>query len=170
MMNGATISKCGKYRYALTRYWGGGPMACFIMLNPSTADASVDDPTIRRCIGFAKREGCGSLVVVNLYALRSTDPTALANHPHPTGPEWRGHLDAAIAHTDGPIIAAWGAHPGTSRQATTVLDVLTDAGRAAFCLGKTKDGSPRHPLYVKGDAPLQNFWIGVQHDAPERGC
>lgn len=154
MMNGARISDCGQYRYTLTRYWGDGPMAGFIMLNPSTADAMLDDPTIRRCIGFAKREGCGSLVVVNLYALRSIDPNALARHVLPIGPEWREHFDAAIAHTDGPLIAAWGAQSGIGVQAATAKQAIREAGRVALCLGKTKDGHPRHPLYVKGDAPL----------------
>lgn len=154
MMNGARISACGQYRYTLTRYWADGPMACWIMLNPSTADANLDDPTIRRCIGFSKREGCGSLVVVNLFALRSTDPTALKSHPFPMGPEWREHFDNALEHTDGLVIAAWGAQPGTEVQTVTVRGILREAGREAFCLGKTKDGSPRHPLYVKGDAPL----------------
>lgn len=154
MMQGAKISDCGQYRYALTRYWGDGPMAGFIMLNPSTADATLDDPTIRRCIGFAKREGCGSLVVVNLYALRSTNPSALRGHLHPIGPEWRKHFDEAIAHVDGPLIAAWGADPSVAAQRFTVQQVLRKAGRAAVCLGKNKDGSPKHPLYVRGDAPL----------------
>lgn len=70
----ATISECGRYRYRLTRRFADGPCATFVMLNPSTADETIDDPTIRRCRNFAIREGCGGLVVVNLFAYRATDP------------------------------------------------------------------------------------------------
>src|SRR5262249_14212908 len=85
----AVISDCGRYRYSLTRRWGDAaePRALFVMLNPSTADAEQDDPTIRRCIGFAKAWGMGSLEVVNLYALRATDPAALLSAPDPIGPK-----------------------------------------------------------------------------------
>lgn len=78
MERAAEFSGCGRYRYSLRRRWAdGGPPACWIMLNPSTADAEKDAPTIRRCIGFSKAWGHNALVVVNLFALRSTDPTAL---------------------------------------------------------------------------------------------
>src|SRR6185369_17379869 len=84
----AVISKCGKYRYSLRREWiGGAGTVCFIMLNPSTADASVDDPTIRRCIGFAQRWGYQILEVVNLYAYRATRPRDMFAAADPVGPE-----------------------------------------------------------------------------------
>jgi len=110
---GAVISDCGTYRYALARYWGPGPELAFVMLNPSTADASVDDPTIRRCMGFARRENLGGIVVANLFALRATDPSALkASHVFAFG---AGNydaltnvaLDAAESHL--PVVCAWGA-------------------------------------------------------------
>lgn len=157
MISGATISACQTYRYALTRIWGPGPRACWIMLNPSTADANLDDPTIRRCRTFSERKGCGSLVVVNLFALRSTNPAVLRSHPFPVGPEWREHFEAAIRHADGPIVAAWGAQPGIDDQVATAMGVLRDASRIVVCLGRTKDGSPRHPLYVRGDTELETL-------------
>ncbi len=82
----AVISDCGRYRYRLTRRWGDGPLLSFIMLNPSTADAEVDDPTIRRCMGFARRDGYGGIVVGNLYAFRTTKPKALFAADNPLGP------------------------------------------------------------------------------------
>ena len=86
MKKGATISECGLYRYSLTRVWDDVlPMCIFVMLNPSTADADIDDPTIRRCINFAKREGCGSLMVVNLFAYRATSPADMKAAVDPIG-------------------------------------------------------------------------------------
>ena len=155
MSGDAIISPCGLYRYRLTRQWGDGPTAVFVMLNPSTADASQDDPTIRRCIGFAKREGCGSLLVVNLFAYRATDPDGMFRlGVEPVGDENDGHIADAMLGSAGPVIAAWG---GDKRAKVRVRDVRYMAGKIGvrlLCLGKTKDGSPRHPLYVKGVAPL----------------
>jgi hypothetical protein len=86
--SGAVISDCQQYRYSLTRVWAeNAPRACFIMLNPSIADATINDPTIRRCIGFAIEMGCGSLEVVNLFAFRATDPKAMKQADDPIGPE-----------------------------------------------------------------------------------
>ena len=147
----AVLSECGLYRYRLERRWADGPKALFIMLNPSTADAEKDDPTIRRCISFAKREGCGGLIVVNLFAFRATEPDALLLADDPIGPDNPGALAAAVADCDGPLIAAWGAWPGARAAGEAVVRKL---GPRARCLGLTKAGSPRHPLYVAGDAPL----------------
>jgi hypothetical protein len=154
-MTAAIISPCGQYRYTLHRTipsvlrWV--KPCLFIMLNPSIADATIDDPTIRRCIGFAKREGCTSLTVVNLFALRATDPQALAKHADPFGPDNAMHVgDQMFKHRIGLVIAAWGAHP----MATDSLMASTLGQQGVHCLGMTKDGHPRHPLYVKGDQPL----------------
>lgn len=150
----AVISPCGVYRYRLSREWAEGPSCLFVMLNPSTADASEDDPTIRRCVGFAKREGCGRVEVVNLYALRATDPTTLARHPFPHGPEEPRHTAEAIREATGPVICAWGADPSAREAVSGMLALIKAAGHAPMCLGVTKAGAPRHPLYLKADAPL----------------
>lgn len=147
----AAISPCGQYRHWLRRRWSAGPTCGFIMLNPSTADADADDPTIRRCIGFARREGCGGLLVANLFQLRATDPKELARHPDPVGPNSDHHLLDVAGESDGPLIAAWGAHQFAADRAAYVSAMF---GIHCVCLGKTRDGHPRHPLYVKGDAPL----------------
>lgn len=154
----ASISSCGTWRYRLTRYWGPGLMLPFVMLNPSTADAEIDDPTIRRCMSFARREGMGGIVVANLYALRATYPKSLALHPDPDGPGNLMHLEtiALEAASDGvPIVCAWGAHRGD--QGKYVADLLRRQGALLACLGKTKDGHPRHPLYVRADQALEAF-------------
>lgn len=147
----ATFDPSRTYRYTLERHWGQTPPAVFVMLNPSTADAFTEDPTIRRCLSFAKREGCGGLIVVNLFALRATDPKALRSHPDPVGPGNDGIIQEAY-HQGAPVIAAWGVHGAFNDRDKRVLWLLE------FCdlhvLGLTKGGHPRHPLYVPGDAPL----------------
>lgn len=154
MVRDATISDDGLYRYDLTRKWADGPTALFIMLNPSTADAEFDDPTIRRCIGFATREGCGSLTVVNLYGFRATNPDDLWRADDPVGPENDNFLRASLAvatEYGWPVIAAWGAHGKPHR----VYKVKQMHGMArAQCLAHTKTGAPGHPLYIRADAPL----------------
>lgn len=162
----AVISEDGLYRYVLNRRWSGGPVMPWICLNPSTADASADDPSIRRMCGFARREGCGGICVLNLYALRSPDPSALRDA------QWRGDLDpvgpdndkwlaglgelGAIAWACGdpvvPVVLAWGAHPLAAGRVPQVVKLL--GGLPLSCLGTTRSGAPRHPLYVRGDAPL----------------
>lgn len=155
----AIISHCGTYRYRLERLLqrdmlspaSRGPIA-FMMLNPSTADHTQDDPTIRRCTGFARSWGCDRYAVSNLYALRSPKPSALALHDDPVGPDNDAHL-AELAGDFRDIVCAWGA--GAEQQRVqVVVSVLRQAGARLWCLGTTKDGSPRHPLYVRGDQPL----------------
>lgn len=109
--NVAQFSPCAKYRYLLTREGLGGTGTClFIMLNPSTADAMVDDATIRRCSGFAQRWGYARLEVANIYAYRSTDPRALRDLADPVGPENDQYIAEAVARAD-KVVCAWGAHP-----------------------------------------------------------
>lgn len=156
----ATISDCGRYRYLLTRTWGEGSRCLFIMLNPSTADGEQDDNTIRRCVSFAKREGAGSLAVVNLMAYRSTDPDLLPEDDEALGPENRSYLEREMAACDGPIIAAWGSHKAADRYIPLVRDILSGAGREISCLKLSTRGRPYHPLYVKGDSPLLPFTFG----------
>ena len=159
----ASLSPCGTYRYRLTRHWGAmdqpSNAATFVMLNPSTADANLDDPTIRRCIGFARAWGCTGLVVVNLYALRSTNPKGLWTVEDPAGPGNDNELARTLrgaALRDTPLVAAWGVHARPGR----VEQVMALPGADRFtCLGTTKDGSPRHPLYVRGDTPRTPFTV-----------
>lgn len=151
----ALISDCGAYRYWLTRKWGPGHDMRFIMLNPSVADADIDDPTIRRCMSFAKREGYGGIIVCNLFALRSTDPSALAGGEDPVGPDNGKWIQELVdkCHLL-PTVAAWGAHPFATDRAEAVKAMFAKVAGPLWCLGKTQAGHPRHPLYVKGDQPL----------------
>jgi hypothetical protein len=142
----AVISACGAYRYRLERLWDEEKdKVAFLMLNPSTADASQDDPTIRRCIGFAKSWGFGGLIVGNLFALRSTDPRALYDHPDPVGPDNNNHL-RAIARCAETVICAWGTHGALHDRGRKVAELLDDRNLAALKL--TANGHPGHPLYV----------------------
>ena len=146
----ARLSDCGHYRYALGRRWGAGARAVFVMLNPSTADAERDDPTIRRCIGFAARWGFGALTVVNLYSWRATRPADLRRARDPVGPGGdeaieRATLGAAL------VVAAWGAHGDWRGRGAQVASRLSDP----HALGLTRSGAPRHPLYVRKDARPQ---------------
>lgn len=154
----AVMSPCGLYRYRLSRIWNETAYTLpFVMLNPSTADASLDDPTIRRCIGFARREGYGGIEVANLYAFRATSPDDLWKAADPYGPENDQHLsDVARAATGYgvPIVCAWGIHGGRNNRPIVLMQQV---GALLKCLGRTKDGYPRHPLYVKGDQALVNF-------------
>ena len=153
------------YRYSLRREAGllrGGHEGVFVMLNPSTADDERDDPTIRRCRSFALRENWRSLTVLNLFARRATDPRDLVaayaaeGMAAIVGPENDRHFEP-LRYCGGPVVVAWGAPPPKLRhiaddRVLRALQLL--GGRPLWCLGMTKDGYPRHPLYVRGDAPL----------------
>lgn len=146
------LSPRGAYRYALSRKWiGGGKVVTFIMLNPSTADAVCDDPTIRRCLSFAHREGGSELRVVNLYALRATNPRDLWAADDPVG-EWNDEALAAGVRGADLVVAAWGAHGRLDR----VAAALRAAG-SLTCLGINSGGSPKHPLYLPSAARLVRF-------------
>ena len=150
MNAGATISRCGKFRYSLTREWlGGDGVVAFIMLNPSTADAMQDDPTIRRCIGFAKAWRYAGLEVVNLYAFRATRPADMFAAEDPVGPENDAHIVEACARAS-MVIVAWGAIAALRRDRVAAARAMIRRG--IYALGLTSAGEPRHPLYVRGDA------------------
>jgi hypothetical protein len=157
--SGAIFSEDRAYRYRLTRTWGSsGTHVTWIMLNPSTADAMTDDPTIRRCTAFTRAWGFDGLIVVNLFAYRATDPSGLAGGD-PVGPDNDRFIREAI-HAWSEVVAAWGATtiPGKPRlvtdRAAQVTATLTAAGYQLGCLGTTKSGQPRHPLFVSADTPL----------------
>jgi hypothetical protein len=156
----AVISADGKYRYKLGRYWSPkAPPVVWIMLNPSTADAVENDPTIRRCVSFAKRWGFGGIEVYNLFALRSPDPITIGTAIDPVGPDNDSWLRAA-SQSGRRIIAAWGScqsHLQTIRASQVIKILRRGAGPAPATLGLTKSGQPRHPLYVRGDAELLPF-------------
>jgi len=150
----AVLSPDGAYRYQLTRRWADDPRwVRFVMLNPSTADATVDDPTIRRCLGFARALGFTGLVVHNLFALRATDPRELRGHPGPTGPYNARYLigDMPDMPPCALTICAWGAHPLAARVAPSATRLLADRSELA-CLGLTAKGAPAHPLYLPAAA------------------
>lgn len=152
----ATLSPCGRYRYTLTRRWAPhGPVCVLIMLNPSVADAQIDDPTIRRCMDFARQLGCSALHVVNLYAYRATDPAQLRIVDDPIGVDNHMHLRSAAVmarDTSGHLIAAWGAHADPDRAAAVAAEAAAIA--PLHCLGRTKHGIPRHPLFLPKTAKL----------------
>ena len=147
MISGAEFDPSGKYRYTLTRTWRRDlGRVVFVMLNPSTADHMKNDPTVTRCIGFAIDHDFGSLVVINLYAYRATDPKELNKKKvKPIGnmnDEWTIR-EAACADM---VVAAWGVNPMASQRAARVVELLSP--RTLHCLRTTKAGAPKHPLYV----------------------
>lgn len=153
----AVISECGRYRYLLRRTWSHDkPRALFIMLNPSTADAEVDDATIRSCIRLSREAGYGSFEVVNLFGLRATDPAKLARADDPIGPKNECVSAAALVRCDIGI-CAWGAHPMARSKSTFVVPLIRSYRPAAYCFGVTKTGAPKHPLYIKSGTPLQIY-------------
>ena len=151
MTRGATIDATGCYRYSLWREWDANePRVAFVLLNPSTADAQRDDPTVCRCIGLAQAWGCGSLEVVNLFAYRATNPRVLREVADPVGPENDRYLLAA-AHRAQKIVLAWGARGDLHGRDRVILGLLAGGGELD-CLGTTRCGRPRHPLYVSSTA------------------
>lgn len=158
--SGASLSECGRYRYDLWRsFVGDGPptsYANFVMLNPSTADAVDNDPTIIRCIGYARAWGLDGLVVTNCFAWRSTDPRGLKAAADPIGPEnddWiaRRATGASI------VVCAWGVMAGERGQA--VARLIRSVGKQTHALRVTKDGHPSHPLYLPASLTPQP-WAG----------
>lgn len=154
--NGAELSGDEIYRFRLWRIWDGfKPFMVWVMLNPSTANALEDDATIRRCIGFAKLWGYGGIVVVNLFALRSTDPTKLLSAPDPVGrPRGANVIYEVIDQKPGLIVAAWGGNVpvGHDIHVNAVKNALRSNG--AKCLGHTLAGEPKHPVRLAYETRL----------------
>ncbi|MEN3308969.1 MAG: hypothetical protein V7603_5171 [Micromonosporaceae bacterium] len=146
------------HRYVLTRTWGSGTRIGWLMLNPSTADALVDDKTIGRCTSYSRRWGAGGLVVVNLFALRSTDPGALRGHPDPVGVSNDEAILAQLADDHlATVVAAWGAHPFAAARARHVTDIFAAQRIRLQCLGATRNGHPRHPCRLPDGVPLRAY-------------
>lgn len=150
---GATFDETRTYRYTLWRSWASGGTVCWVMLNPSTADENVLDPTLRRCKDYSDRWGFGRMTVANLYALRSTDPKALWRHDDPVGP---GNDEAILnlARSADLVMVGWGTNAKPER-AEAVLGLIREAGKEPRCLKITSRGFPNHPLYLpKKLAPI----------------
>lgn len=161
MSASAILSPDGAYRYRLTRSATVEGVAtctrgtvCWVMLNPSTADAEVDDPTIRKCTAFTRSWGYASLVVVNLFALRSTDPSALRSYAQAIGHGNDAYIIGAAMEAD-LTVCAWGTKGGHLGRDAHVLRMLATVPLHALDI--TKDGHPKHPLYVRGDTLPREF-------------
>ena len=146
---GVCISECGRYRYALWRIWNKQlPYLGFLLLNPSTADAETDDPTITRCMARARQLGYGGIYVCNLFAYRATDPAEIYKAPDAIGPEndqWTPYYMLMCRM----VICGWGKH-GTwlNRDRAVIASLETMPWRMLYALDTNADGSPKHPLYV----------------------
>lgn len=163
---GAIFYHGGTHRYVLWRRWphnggkvkgiGSGALArlpslVVIGLNPSTADETTNDPTVARCINYAKRWGYGGLVMLNLFGLRSTDPKGLYDHPNPVGIGHNDWLRLMAQAGDGSVVAAWGNHGRFHGRDEEVASMLEREGVRIMALGINKTGTPKHPLYLKRD-------------------
>lgn len=165
MKKDAFITPDGLYRYVLTRDWSdGAPLktVVFIGLNPSTADAELDDPTIRRCVGFARAWGYNRLLMVNLFAFRATDPADMKRAADPEG-EFNAPTVGGASHAADLTVVAWGTHGAFRDQGRRYLTGLKNP----YHLGLTKDGFPKHPLYLRGDVVPQPMEVP---NAKEIGC
>lgn len=155
MEGSAVFSKCDRYRYVLRRVWNSRkPTVMFVGLNPSTADAQKDDATIRRCVRFARDWGYGALVMTNLFAYRATRPHVLPRVADPVGPRNNWWLSTLRNRAD-LIVIAWGTRGALLERDRAVLGKLG----AVHCLGLTKGGHPKHPLYLRASATPAPFSI-----------
>lgn len=156
----AVLSTDREYRYTLTREWNEARDTLNVIgLNPSTADETQDDPTIRRCVGYAKRWGFGRLVMTNLFALRSTYPARLFEVADPIGPENDTYLlDEARKATA--VLCAWGAHGEIHGRGSAVAKRLAIAKVLLNVFAFTQNGQPKHPLYLKSIAEPSR-WVYV---------
>lgn len=160
----------GTYRYSLGRRWGGEFGENFlpwVMLNPSTADASEDDPTIKRVVGFSVRLGYRAAMILNLFAFRATDPRRLYKARNPIGvrnDEYLSNLSSKLP-ADQPIVCAWG-QSGGGRAADRMREVLPilGANHLLICLGTTQNGFPRHPLYVPSNTKFKAYSEIIPHE------
>ncbi|WP_372574934.1 DUF1643 domain-containing protein [Ruegeria jejuensis] len=144
----AVYSECERYRYSLTRVWDpAGRKALFVMLNPSTATETINDPTVERCERRARALGFGAFQVTNIFAWRETDPHKMRGTADPVGPDNDAAILDGAAWAD-QVVAAWGTHGAHLNRGPQVEALLRDAGHALFHVGLTKQGHPRHPLYV----------------------
>ena len=148
MVSSAIYSRCAAYRYSLTRVWDdAGPRVMFVMLNPSTADEVQNDPTVERCERRARHLGYGGFRVTNIFALRATDPRQMRAAADPIGPDNDATLAQGCLWADD-VIAAWGVHGAHRGRGPEVAERLRAQSAPLYHLGLSKDGHPRHPLYL----------------------
>lgn len=148
----AEFSDCRKYRYILQIVWDTSkPIAAFIGLNPSTADEIQDDPTIRRCRGFAESWGCGGMRMLNLFAFRATLPKDMLASTDPIGPD--NYLGGMLKGVTGPQVACWGTHGLHGNRGELIRKSIP----GLQCFGRNRDGSPKHPLYLRSTTRLEPF-------------
>lgn len=144
MKKDAVLSEDGKYRYLLSRNWDDTkPTVLFIGLNPSTADEKEDDPTINKCISYAKSWGYGKVLMANLFAFRSTDPSILNHVSNPIGSDNDFYLQKSASEAD-LVIACWGNPGRLLNRDKEVISLISDL----YCLKQNKNGTPHHPLYL----------------------
>lgn len=157
MHKSAVISSNEIYRYRLQREWEWTkPFVTFVMLNPSTADADIDDPTIKKCIKFAKNWGYGRIDVVNLFAFRATDPRRLKEQLDPVGAENDCFIKSTLIDTD-LVVCAWGRHGKFKDRDIEAMKILHSSGKTAYSLKINKDGTPKHPLYCPDNSGLVQY-------------
>ena len=154
MIKASEFSSCNNYRYTLTRIWneGGKNNLPVIGLNPSAADEQTDDPTIRRCIRFASNGGWDGIIMLNLFALISTDPKLLKTHRDPIGPENDNYLQDVLGRYQQAWVC-WGSSSRPESRERIVLEMI----RTHICVGVTNAGHPKHPLYVPYSADFRPF-------------
>lgn len=172
MRGWASFSACELYRYSLHRRWDAetaslhpgdgvsvpkGGRVCFCLLNPSTADAKVLDPTLKRCVTFARRWGASHMEVVNAFALRSTNPKGLKQVEDPNG---KGNDRAIIraAKRADLVVVGWGTHAALQDRHDAVLNLLQGVC-TPHCFAVTKGGFPKHPLYLRGDSSVKPLCV-----------
>jgi len=154
----ALFSDCERYRYVLTREWDpAGQKALFIMLNPSTADEIKNDPTVERCERRARALGFGAFRVCNIFAYRATDPKVMRAEPDPNGPDNDQAIAESCAWAD-QVICAWGTHGAHMQRGAAVADLVRQSGVSPYHLGLSKDGHPKHPLYIAYAQQPERWW------------
>lgn len=169
----ATVSDCGRFRWRLGRHWteDDAPYLCFVMLNPSIADGQVDDPTIRRCMGFARDHGFGGIEVVNLFAFRATRPADLKRNGFPVGDQCDYYIEQ-VAASAGAVCVAWGAHaahPAVEARVQQVMPILARQYKQPQCLHITASGFPAHPLMLHRSCTLKPFTLDAIAEAMRTG-
>lgn len=152
LLSDATISKCETYRYLLRRIWSDATPLGVVMLNPSTADMTTDDNTIRRCVNFAKSFGHGGILVANLFAYRATKPEELFTAADPVGPDNLAQVEAMLQQVES-VLCAWGTQGDFLGQGKKMTEFIAKR-KPMYCLGVNKNGSPKHPLYIASSTKL----------------